>query len=93
MLVRARTRPNGPLETFDLKQVGVYVNNGRMPVSVSNLNSQGAYRLENLPVGQSLRLEPSGLGWRYDRQGKTVSCSRSGQNLRVDIHIEGITID
>jgi hypothetical protein len=91
--VRARTQLNGPIETFYLKQVGVYVNNGRMPASVSNLDSQGAYRLENLPVGQSLRLEPLGVGWRYDQRGKTVRCSRSGQSLRVDIHIDGITID
>ena len=93
MPVRARTRPTGPLETFELRQVGVYVGDAPAPVSVANLDARGGYRITNLPVGRSLRLEPMGLGWRYDSRGKTVRCARAGQTLRVDIHIDGVMID
>jgi hypothetical protein len=90
--VQTRLLPNGPIETFELKQVGVFVPGERTPKFKTRVDRHGQYRFRQLPAGQEFRVAPLGWNWRYDRRNERVSCG-AGQSLRVNFHIVGVFVD
>jgi len=90
--VRVRLLPNGPLETFRLKQVGVFVPGERTPKFRTRVDRNGQYKFQRLPAGQEFRIAPLGWNWRYDRRNEMISC-RAGQSVRVNFHIVGVFSD
>jgi len=90
--VRARLSPNGPLETFKLTHVGVFVPGESRPKFTTGVDRHGRYKFPRMPGDQEFRVAPLGGGWRYDRRNERVSCD-PGRSFRVDFHIAGVLVD
>jgi hypothetical protein len=90
--VRARTQLNGPLTSFRLERIGLRVGAESDTRFSTRVDEQGNYRFADLPGGTSMEVVPLGLGWRYDRSNKSVWCA-GNRSFRIDIHIDGISID
>lgn len=90
--VRARLSPTGPMEIFQLAQVGVFVPGERQPTLRARVDAQGSYSFATVPGNQEFRVAPLGPRWRYDHGNDTVACL-PGRSVRVDFAIQGVLTD
>ncbi|MBN8516086.1 hypothetical protein [Accumulibacter sp.] len=90
--VRARLSPKGPMEIFQLAQVGVFVPGERQPTLRARVDAQGNYSFATVPGNQGFRVAPLGPSWRYDHGDDTVACL-PGRSVRVDFAIQGVLND
>ncbi|MEF8722366.1 hypothetical protein E4Q23_05035 [Candidatus Accumulibacter phosphatis] len=90
--VRIRLSPAGPLETFKLTHVGVFVPGERQPALSTRVDAQGSYSFPNVPGNQEFRVGPLGPNWLYEDSNERVSCL-AGKSFRVDFAIKGVRAD
>jgi len=90
--VRIRLSPAGPLETFKLTHVGVFVPGEGQPTLSTRVNAQGGYSFPAVPGNQEFRVGPLGPNWLYEDSNERVSCL-AGKSFRVDFAIKGVRAD
>jgi hypothetical protein len=90
--VRIRLSPTGPLETFKLTHVGVFVPGERQPALSTRVDAQGRYSFPTVPGNQEFRVGPLGPNWLYEDSKERVSCL-AGKSFRVDFAIKGVRAD
>ncbi|MEF8733635.1 MAG: hypothetical protein V5B40_17515 [Candidatus Accumulibacter meliphilus] len=90
--VRIRLSPKGPLETFKLTHVGVFVPGEGQPTLSTRVNAQGGYSFPAVPGNQEFRVVPLGPNWLYEDSNERVSCL-AGKSFRVDFAIKGVRAD